>query len=70
MHNLWEEDRQEAFMHNWHFAKLYIIFTLCVSARNVKQLNSIYVTRLGSGEDPRLQNTLKNASYQGGRAAN
>ena len=30
----------------------------------------IYVMQLGSGEDPELQNTLKNASYQGGRAAN
>ena len=28
------------------------------------------VMQLGSGEDPELQNTLKNASYQGGRAAN
>ena len=24
-------------------SKLYIIFTLCISARNVKQLNSIYI---------------------------
>ena len=30
----------------------------------------IYVTQLRSGEDPELRNTLKNASYQGGRAAN
>ena len=30
----------------------------------------IYVMQLRSGEDPRLQGTLKNASYQGGRAAN
>ena len=29
----------------------------------------IYVTQLGSGEDPELRNTLKNASYRGGRAA-
>ena len=27
------------------------------------------VTQLRSGEDPELQNTLKNASYRGGRAA-
>ena len=30
----------------------------------------ICVMQLRSGEDPRLQNTLENASYQGGRAAN
>ena len=30
----------------------------------------IYVMQLRSGEDPRLQDTLKNASYHGGRAAN
>ena len=30
----------------------------------------IYVMPPGSGEDPKLQNTLKNASYRGGRAAN
>ena len=30
----------------------------------------IYVMQLRSGEDPKLQNTLKNASYQGGQAAN
>ena len=30
----------------------------------------IYVMGPGSGEDPELQNTPKNASYQGGRAAN
>ena len=29
----------------------------------------IYVTQLGPGEDPELRNTLKNASYRGGRAA-
>ena len=29
----------------------------------------ICVTQLRSGEDPELQNTLKNASYRGGRAA-
>ena len=28
-----------------------------------------YVTQLRSGEDPELQNTLKNASYRGGQAA-
>ena len=28
-----------------------------------------YVTQLRSGEDPELRNTLKNASYRGGRAA-
>ena len=31
---------------------------------------NIYVTQLRSGEDPELRNTLENASYQGGRAAN
>ena len=30
----------------------------------------IYAMQPGSGEDPKLQNTLKNASYQGGWAAN
>ena len=30
----------------------------------------INVMRPGSGEDPKLQSTLKNASYRGGRAAN
>ena len=30
----------------------------------------VYVMQLGSGEDPELQNTLKNASYRGGQAAN
>ena len=30
----------------------------------------INVTLLQSGDDPRLQNTLENASYQGGQAAN
>ena len=29
----------------------------------------IYVMQLRSGEDPELRNTLKNASYRGGRAA-
>ena len=29
----------------------------------------VYVTQLRSGEDPELRNTLKNASYRGGRAA-
>ena len=33
-------------------------------------INDIYVMSPGSGEDPELQNTLKNASYRGGRAAN
>ena len=28
------------------------------------------VMQLRSGDDPRLQNTLENASYRGGRAAN
>ena len=32
--------------------------------------SNAYVMQPGSGEDPKLQNTLKNASYQGGRAAN
>ena len=30
----------------------------------------INVMQLGPWEDPKLQNTLKNASYRGGRAAN
>ena len=30
----------------------------------------INVMRPGSGKDPKLQNTLKNASDRGGRAAN
>ena len=29
----------------------------------------VYVTQLRSAEDPELWNTLKNASYRGGRAA-
>ena len=33
-------------------------------------LINTYVMQPGSGEDPKLQNTLKNASYQGGWAAN
>ena len=33
-------------------------------------VNNIYVMQPGSGEDPKLQGTLKNASYRGGRAAN
>ena len=32
--------------------------------------DNIYVMQPGSGEGPKLQNTLKNASYRGGRAAN
>ena len=36
----------------------------------VRKGYSIYVMQLRSGEDPELRNTLKNASYQGGRAAN
>ena len=31
---------------------------------------TIYVMQLRYGDDPRLQNTLENASYQGGQAAN
>ena len=30
----------------------------------------VYVMQPRSGEDPELRNTLKNASYRGGRAAN
>ena len=30
----------------------------------------VYVMQLRSGEDPELRNTLKNASYRGGQAAN
>ena len=30
----------------------------------------VYVMQLRSGEDPELRNTLKNASYRGGWAAN
>ena len=30
----------------------------------------IHVKQLRSGEDPELRNTLKNASYRGGQAAN
>ena len=30
-------------LHYFLVSKLYIIFTLCISARNVKQLNSIYI---------------------------
>ena len=32
-------------------------------------IHLVYVTQLRSREDPELQNTLKNASYQGGWAA-
>ena len=37
---------------------------------NIEEYNRIYVMQLGSGEDPKPQNTLKNASCRGGRAAN
>ena len=36
----------------------------------VVRLRIVYVMQLRSGDDPRLQDTLKNASYRGGRAAN
>ena len=32
--------------------------------------HDIYVMQLWSGDDPRLRNTLENASYRGGQAAN
>ena len=41
--------------------------------RTMTYVNSnedIYATQLRSGEDPELRNTLKNASYRGGWAAN
>ena len=30
-------------LHYFFISKLYIIFTLCIGARNIKQLNSIYI---------------------------
>ena len=30
-------------LHYFLVSKLYIIFTLCISARNVKQLNSMFI---------------------------
>ena len=47
-------------------------FTWCVplKTKTVEEVVKAYVMQLGSGEDPEPQNTLKNASYQGGRAAN
>ena len=35
-----------------------------------QQVFTVYVMQPGSGEDPKLQSTPKNASYRGGRAAN
>ena len=40
-----------------------------IQKRWVNTNDDIYVTQLRSGEDPELRNTLKNASYRGGRAA-
>ena len=40
------------------------------SEEDIAEAIDIYVTQLRSGEDPELWNTLKNASCQGGRAAN
>ena len=39
------------------------------SEEDIAEAIDIYVMQFRSGEDPELQNTLKNASYQGGRAA-
>ena len=41
-----------------------------LSSPNIEVCGVIYVTQLRSGEDLELLNTLKNASYQGGQAAN
>ena len=38
--------------------------------KKMRYFYNIYVTQLRSGEDPELRNTLKNASYRGGWAAN
>ena len=40
------------------------------SEEDIAEAIDIYVMQLRSGEDPELQNTLKNASCRGGRAAN
>ena len=49
----------------YYFALLEIVHD------NIEVLNDFaYVMPLGSGENPELQNTLKNASCRGGRAAN
>ena len=40
------------------------------SEEDIAEAINIYVMQLRSGEDPELWNTLKNASYRGGRAAN
>ena len=39
------------------------------SEEDIAEVIDIYVMQLRSGDDPRLQGTLKNASYQGGWAA-
>ena len=52
-------------------------FTWCILIKSKKAsdvarayLQHVYVMQLRSGEDPELWNTLENASYRGGRAAN
>ena len=46
----------------------FFFYKSCVAPKACRPL-FIYVTQLRSGEDPELQNTLRNASYRGGRAA-
>ena len=46
------------------------MITLPVSVYVRIQKIHVYVTQLRSGDDLRLRNTLENASYRGGRAAN
>ena len=58
----------------YHFQGIHCICIGCklpdVAARYQEEdFSHIYVMQLRSGEDPELRNTLKNASYRGGRAA-
>ena len=59
------------------YAPVELLAARALPAKNKLRINQqahpgmpINVMQPGSGEDPKLQNTLKNASYRGGRAAN
>ena len=52
-------------MQNYENVEVYIVDELPWEIDRLK----IYVKQFGSGEDPELWNTLKNASYRGGQAA-
>ena len=48
--------------------KIFTLMTILLVEND--RVFDVYVMQLRSGEDPELRNTLKNASYRGGRAAN